>query len=118
MRSAATNNDAHVQEAVAGSLQQQYSSSSSSCTSTARRDAQQHAEDIAYEKHMQQALAASFGTASDTHAVSGCSGSPLSSSWAMPAARQSRSSLSCCCWSLSVAVLSPAVSPSGASPPP
>jgi hypothetical protein len=66
MRSAAINNDAHVQEAVAGSLQQQYSSSSSSCTSTARRDAQQHAEDIEHEKQLQQAIAASMGAASNT----------------------------------------------------
>jgi hypothetical protein len=49
MRSAATASAADTQEAVARSVQQQYSSSAAA-TSTARRGAEQYADGIEYER--------------------------------------------------------------------
>jgi putative SOS response-associated peptidase YedK len=64
---AATDSDADIQEAVARSLEQQYNKGSSSRDSTANRDTQQHADDVEFERQMQQALAASMSSSSGTH---------------------------------------------------
>jgi putative SOS response-associated peptidase YedK len=64
---AATDSDADIQEAVARSLEQLYNKGSSSRDNTANRDTQQHADDVEFERQMQQALAASMGSSSDTY---------------------------------------------------
>jgi putative SOS response-associated peptidase YedK len=63
---AAVDSDADIQEAVARSLQQRYNKVGSSGDNTATSETQQHADDIEFERQVQQAIAASMGSSSGT----------------------------------------------------